>query len=400
MWANLQAQTHINMPLMTDQCPKCFSFPPVCTKGRTATDVCGRYHKDPAAARNANGTYDPDFLNNIPIEVRAVPSSFLDTLTNYQIAAPGGYTAGSPEANIEAAPGTVSLTTLSRGVTVAIDRPGLRREIKDAMRALLDAGTNGPETARIQVALGEINQAEMVETQSRKPPESTSSTHHLENTYPISTLFQTITKNVERGTEVKPDASEMLDTVTGKRYIPFAKATKASCASKFMYALMVFVDTMGSVQGHAPSVWREFSRRCMLLESSDGFLMAQEFVDASLRCLDEKRFTSIVDLFARGEHNQIIGDLRSLRVAPVPDLHKDPRLDKNSPKFDPRTKINFGPVTKPLGGDGAGICTNFKTKVQIKCNRFHATPQKACTAGVPKEAQYDQSKWGLCAYLH
>ena len=57
-----------------------------------------------------------------------------------------------------------------------------------------------------------------------------------------------------------------------------------------------------------------------------------------------------------------------------------------------RIKV-FGPVSTPVGGKGAGV-------IPRKCNKFHASPQEACTAGVPTNEGFPAELCGLCAYEH
>ena len=165
-----------------------------------------------------------------------------------------------------------------------------------------------------------------------------------------------------------------------------------------MYALVVFCSTITQLKDLAPCVWQEFLRRVMFVETANGFLLAQEFVDAVLRKLDEKTYPSITDFMRAGEHNRIIDELRHLVINPIkPNAVVPPGT---VPTGDPRPRIKFGEVIRPLGGRGAGIITNFKTKVPTKCNRFHASPQGNCTAGVPSGAGYPADQVGLCAYQH
>jgi len=213
----------------------------------------------------------------------------------------------------------------------------------------------------------------------------------------MATLFQVVVKATEQGIEVEPDTTEMYDSALGKRYVPFAKATKCSSGSKLMYALIVFCSTMTQLKKLAPCVWQEFLRKVMFVEVANGYLMGQEFVDAVLRKLDELIYPSITDFLRSGEHNRILDELRHMVITPIKPGGPGPSDIKNP---DPRPRIKFGEVTTPLGGRGAGIITNFKTKVPTKCNRFHASPQGNCTAGVPSGAGYPADQVGLCAYQH
>ena len=57
------------------------------------------------------------------------------------------------------------------------------------------------------------------------------------------------------------------------------------------------------------------------------------------------------------------------------------------------SKITFGPVTQPIGGQGTGW-------IDKPCKCFHANPQKACTGGIPPDSGFPKHFVGLCAYNH
>ena len=213
--------------------------------------------------------------------------------------------------------------------------------------------------------------------------------------YPLATLFQLVVKTVEKGVDASNVSQEFLDTVTGKKYVPFAKATKITSVGNFMYAVHIFVISAQSIKKEAPSVYFQFAREMKRANDSGGFAFGQKYCDAILRGLDEGIFENLVQFFKSGEHNRIYTEMWSEHDTTVP---KDLRSkDKN----DPRQKIIFGPVTTPLGGKGAGVITNFKTGERTKCSRFHATPQGKCTAGIPAgDPRFTPDQVGLCAYTH
>ena len=59
---------------------------------------------------------------------------------------------------------------------------------------------------------------------------------------------------------------------------------------------------------------------------------------------------------------------------------------------------NHGPVTTPMDGPGAGFIPDYTTKLPRLCTRFHASPQRACTAGVM--AGHPSGKVGWCLFAH
>ena len=282
----------------------------MCLHGQTAATPCAMFTSAAAANRLPNGSYNPSFTNTLPIEVRAVDSSFLDVLTNYAVATPGAFAAGSPELAMETNPAGVVLATLGVAVTVARVRPALVDQLYDAVTLLLNAGGTASEVARVTGAMTQL--AAMQSQNAAKLTQAVAPTaaRHLQQNYPLATLFQTCVKGVEKGLDLKPESGEMFDTTSGKRYVPFPGATKTTSGAKLMHSLDVFCDTIISLKNQAPFVWREFKRRVMLCESTEGFIFAQEFVDAILRKLDEKVYTDILALMRAGEHNRILDEIK------------------------------------------------------------------------------------------
>ena len=117
--------------------------------------------------------------------------------------------------------------------------------------------------------------------------------------------------------------------------------------------------------------------------------LAHEYLDAIFRRLDEGHYLCPDDLMRHGDHNRILMDLQALT---------HPVKEKTAPVAakDPRTRITFGPVTIPLGGPGAGVISDFHTKQPKLCNRYHAKPRLACSAGLPVGHQFA----GQCAFTH
>ena len=137
----------------------------------------------------------------------------------------------------------------------------------------------------------------------------------------------------------------------------------------------------------------DFARDVVRVVDDKGARFGQEYVDQLLRFLDEKRFSSMVALYATGEPTRTFTEM-VIRNTPVGV--KRPGLGdglKPGELGGPNGTVNFGPVTKPVGGEGAGW-------IKKRCNRYHATPQGACTAGIPPNAGFPADSVGLCAYIH
>ena len=162
-----------------------------------------------------------------------------------------------------------------------------------------------------------------------------------------------------------------------------------------MYCLMIFVTTSCQISNEAPFVYfslqKEMKRACLI----KGHVAAQAYLDAFLRTMDSGVFTNPLAIIAAGEHNRIYDEVMTLFSAKIPDK------DRTKDPLDPRKRITFGKVTTPLGGKGAGVISNWTTGDKMKCNRFHSTPQKECSAGVPAgDPRFTADQVGLCAYLH
>ena len=152
----------------------------------------------------------------------------------------------------------------------------------------------------------------------------------------------------------------------------------------------------------ATKVYDRFMRDICQVLASKGFAYAQEYIVEILKLLDEGTCANMVALYMFGEHNRIAGLLADNnwdnRVVPIP-----PGFDPNK-QFgdgDVRGRIKFGAVTQPMGGKGAAVITDWKTKAKKKCDRFHASPQGNCSAGIPAgDPRFKPDQVGLCAYQH
>ena len=372
---------------MSTVCPQCYM--PDCPRAASTGATCCAFTPNPSAERLTNGDYPSSFRNTLPIEVRNVDGVHIDNVYNYASVAPALATLTTEEQGIANDLNTVALANLGHALVLADKRPALRSNILQKTRLLLNGGPTGPQTTVIQATIEGLEKLEM---NSGKALAITSTSEYKQVNYPLSQLLQTIVKGVEKGTDVIPDQREMLDVETGKKYIPFDKSTKASSDVNLMYSIHIFVITSLSLRSEAPKVYHTFANEIRRACASSGHVLAHEYADALLRSLDTGVYGNIRALFASGEHNRIYDEVRASHRAKRPE-------PKDTP--DPRKKIKFGPVTQPLGGKGAGVITDFKTGDRKKCTRYHASPQQACTAGIPAgDSRFTPDQVGLCAFSH
>jgi len=149
----------------------------------------------------------------------------------------------------------------------------------------------------------------------------------------------------------------------------------------------------------APTVYYQFQIEVMRVCDAHGFLVGQQMAEVMLRKIDDQTCANMVALFASGENNRLLGEILAQNTANRPKaVQQHAQVVTQVGQADPRTKFTFGAVTQPMGGPGAGLIDNHKTGAKVKCNRFHATPQLKCTAGVP--SGHVSGMAGLCAYTH
>ena len=376
-------------------CPQCYQITPICNHGDDPNQVCTGFTPDANASRLTDGSYAAAFTNTLPSEIRSTDGVHLDNLSGYTAATPALDALTAEETDMSADLNLITMTTMGTALALAGKRPAMLTDVRRHIMALLNGTPSAAQSQLINTSLSQLNDLHRDHNRSAAGAGSVASTTIFKATnYPLATLFQNVVKGVERGFEVTPDAAtEMLDTQTGKKYIPFEKSTKVTSAENFMYSAHVFVTGVLAIKKESPQVYFPFTKELKRACSSGGFLFAQQYADALLRALDDGLFKNPVALFQSGEQNRIFAELWANRVLTPKEKTKDPD--------DPRRKIKFGPVTQPLGGKGAGVVTDYKTKAKIKCNRFHAVPQQPCTAGVPAgDNRFTPDQVGLCAYCH
>jgi hypothetical protein len=389
---SLHEQSTHTKPMV--HCPCCYQDDPICPKGNDSTKDCTGFTPSAQNCRLADGNYNVSFRSTLPSETRSADGVHLDHLTNYASIGGGTDTLNANETTIKDDLTTVALNNLGDVLTLAEKRPGLVPQLRQSVSRLFNTGPNAGQSSIISSALTQLNSLEAKSFKDIHAGSIASTTVYKVTNYPLATLFQNIVKSVERGNDVTTDAQqEMLDVATGKKLIPFEKATKVSSDVNFMYAIHVFVTSVTAIKNEAPKVYFTFSKEMRRACSVGGYLFAQQYADALLKSLDEGLFKDPVSLFLMGEHNRIYDEVWSAK-----NTTKFSRLQKDPDSFQ---RIKFGPVSTPLGGKGAGVVLDQKTKQRIKCNRFHATPQQPCTAGIPKDdPRFSADMVGMCAYAH
>jgi hypothetical protein len=221
----------------------------------------------------------------------------------------------------------------------------------------------------------------------------TTSKAFKEQMYPKATFLQDIVRGVENGVEYSENKRAMFDPSSGKSYVPFESATKVTSGENLVYAFHIYCVVMCSMVKEAPQVYFLIMKEITRVTLTHGFKFAHKYVDALLRKLDEKVFSNPVALMKSGEHNRVLADLEKSSYHFDPNPPSAPPLPPKGPPGlqGGRVRMVFGAVTTPIGGQGGNLFVN-------KCNRFHASPQLGCTAGIP--VGHASGKEGLCAFTH
>ena len=374
---------------MANVCTQCFST--TCPHAANNAVACSAFTPDPSGARLANGNYSAAFRNTLPVELRNVDGAHIDNLVGgINVVAPV-VTLTAPEQAIFDDVTTINGANIGTARSVADKRPAKRSVIIDQLNTLL----NGPPAAATVTNVNSAIEAiRALEASDVAGGGVTSTAEYKQVNFPMATLLQSIIKSIEKGTEVIPDQREMLDPSNGKKYIPFDRATKASCDANLMYGVHTFVVAVTALKKEAPQVYHTFSNEVRRACVVNNTTVAHEYADAILRAVDGGVYANIKVLFASGEHNRIYEEVRdNSKVKP----HNP---NKSTPGGDPRARIKFGAVTTPLGGPGAAVITDFATGRKKKCSRFHATPQAPCSAGLPDGDPRWTGKVGWCAFEH
>ena len=380
---------------MTTPCDQCFDI--TCPRGANAASTCVAFgFHDPAANRNPDGSYTAAMKASMPFEARQLDGPHIDRITGHTVAAAAPIVATAAATAIIAAlaADTVVLSDVGKLIGLVEKFPMQAAAAKSNLNRLLSTA-NGAQTAQIGIAYIEIARAVANAASTPVLSATTTAQYKLVN-YPLATLFQTIVKNVEKGEDHLEDKNELFDPSTGKKYIPFAKATKVTSDVNLMYSLNIFTTTVQGLTKQAPIVYFRLTKEIGRVATFRGCRKAQEYLDAILRKLDEGIFDNPVALFKSGEQNRLLMDLE-VTWGPLCQPSEESK-EKKPPRTDPRPRIKFGPVTQPLNGPGAGVIDDFVTKQPKLCTRYHHVPQQPCTAGLPKD--HPSGKEGQCAFKH
>ena len=374
-------------------CPQCYeSDDRICPKATDANAVCAGFCADPLNLRSGHGEYPSSFRNTLPPATRSTDSVHLDALLGYRSSPLDAPALTADEQGVVDNMATLVDNNLNLAVSILTKRPHLRGQIEARLDVIANTASQAV-TARLSLIASRIESVFKVEKDKAADNKPGTGTAYKQATYPQATLFQTIVKAAVRGTELPDDSKEMFDPSTGKSYVPFEKSVKVQSIAQFMHAGHTFVLTMMGIKQEAPKVYYEFSRDIARVAEDKGPRFAQEYVDTILRFLDEKRFPSMVSLYQTGDPTRAFTEL-SMRLSRKEDDGKKKGDTSMIGKLPgPNGICNFGTVTKPMGGEGAGW-------IHRKCNRFHASPSRPCTAGIPPNSGFPDNIVGLCAFEH
>lgn len=249
-----------------------------CPHGANLATPCIHFaFTDANAQRNPDGTYPAAMRNSMPIEVRQLDGPHIDRLTGYTAVAAAAVVATAAETTLTT--GLVNDTVVLGEVGAIIGLverfPAQAAAARRNLNRLLSTA-NGAQSNQIGIAYNEI--ARIVDKAASGPalPVTTTAQFKVVN-YPKATLFQTIVKNVEKGEDHMEDKTEMFDPSTGKKYIPFAKATKVTSDVNLMYSLMVFTTTVLGLTKEAPIVYFRLTKEIARVASIRGYRKAQEY---------------------------------------------------------------------------------------------------------------------------
>ena len=384
-------------------CPQCYQSPPLCDHGVTPGNACCLFTPEPSTVRLASGDYPQSMRVTLPGEMRTLDARNIDSVIGYTKPIPATEVLIAEETAIANDFTTVAFNNVGHALSLGEKRPAHLRSVRTAILNLLNTATTQAHSAICQNGLQELdrlNTRQAASALTNQMGQVTTTTAYQQGNYPKATMFQTVVKAVEKGTEaIAPTEATYLDASSGKLYVPFEKSTKVTSAENFMYCMSIFITTLTCLTKEAPFVYyslqKEMKRACL----GKGHVAAQAYMDAFLRTMDMGIFTNPLSIIAAGEHNRLYDEVMAGFPAKQKELRDKGELSKDP--LDPRRRITFGKVTTPMGGKGAGVINDWTTGNKTKCNRFHSTPQKECSAGVPAgDPRFKADQVGLCAYLH
>ena len=349
-----------------------------------------------------NGNYTGQFKSLLPFSAREADAGHIDILTGL-VAAAG--VAGPMSPNHTALLGlltadTITFADLHNTIYFLTMHPAHYEDVVRNGSRLMGAATAAQQKIVDTVLRAATEARTLLNSQTVGPATAKA---YKQAQAPRAMFFQLTVKNTENGVLVTENQSVVFDAASGKALTPFEKMVKASTGAKLMYAVFSFCQAMCIMKGEAPTVYYRFQREIMRVTDTHGVFMAHKLADIILRKVDDGTYPNIVVLFQQGEHNRLLADLLQERNITNDGFEagKERPPKPAGEKVDPRTRVVFGPVKQPLGGPGAGIITHYHTGAKLKCNKFHATPQLPCTAGVPNgHPGVPRTSFGICAYEH
>ena len=375
-------------------CPQCYETDAsICPKATNPASNCSGFILNAVNQRTALGDYPASLKNTLPHQARAADGPHFDALLGYT-ATTNVLVALSEEAQPVADDlDLLVANNMNLSVEICEKRPALRRSV-EARLDFLTVGATGPVCSQIGHFTQRIRNIEADEKSKKIDLKPVTGAMYKATNYPLSTLFQTIVKAAAKGVEMPDEGKEFFDAVTGKTYVPFAKMVKLDSGPMLVHCVHTFVTSVIVLKSEAPRVYYDFTRDVVRVVEDKGPRFGQEYVDQLLRFLDEKRFPSMVSLYATGEPTRTFTEMAS-RMSNDGDGkgRKNPDGLKPGELGGPNGPVKFGPVTTPIGGAGAGW-------IKKQCNRFHCNPKMPCTAGIPPNAGFPADKVGLCAYIH
>ena len=364
-------------------CPQCYeSDAAICPKAGDVNAQCSGFCLNSLDERTGLGEYSASLRQTLPQATRTADSVHLDALLGHTPSPLVQPELTDAEQNvIDNDFTTLADNNLSLAVAICLKRPNMRAAVEARMDEIAN-GANANVTARLTHVANRIASNHALQKDKIKDCKPGTGTAYKQMTNPQATLFQTIVKSHVRGVEMSEDPKEMFDTTTGKTYVPFGQSIKVNTSGQLMYCAHTFVATMIALKGEAPKVYFEFMRDVARVVDDKGPKFGQEYVDLLLRYLDGKRFPSMVALYKTGEPTRTFTELvmknplaaqQTPTKPPRPSDYNIPVGKIESPAGNGR--VPYGPVAVALGGPGAGW-------IKKKCNRFHADPQRPCSAGI------------------
>ena len=235
-------------------CGQCYESSHVCEHGDTPATPCAKFaFMNATAQRLANGTYPASMMNSMPTEVRGLDGPHLDRLTGFTAAPAAVNAATAAETALVILLDADTATVADIGNMIGLCRrfPAHLGKSRENLARLL-VGATQAIAAAIWITLTELREDSKAGAVQPTAVLATTTAEFKVANYPLATLFQTIIKSVEKGADLREDASELLDPSTGKKYIPFAKSTKTTSDVNLMYSMSIFTTTLLGLTKEAP----------------------------------------------------------------------------------------------------------------------------------------------------